>query len=333
MNAFAGYQPAIRDSALGSWESLRDSGIAVLQIGGWFDAATAGQVEGQRVFGGRLIMGPWVHGNRFPRDTDFPAGMMDLTAETLRFFDRHAKGTANGADDPTVLYYTMNARPGEEWRQADTWPALPRTVLYLGSGASLGAIAPAVAAQDILPPGGAHWFDGRYAALSRWYTGDMTQTNAGSLLHESEPLAQDAEITGTVTASLWISADQPDTNVFAMLQDVAPDGSASYITDGRLRASWRARQHLPWPGATRTWHRGFAEDLAPLPPGEPALLQFDFFPTSWVLRQGHRLRLTVTSDMGSNYDAPPLAGGRAITLTLYRGARHPSSLSLPMVTR
>jgi predicted acyl esterase len=103
------------------------------------------------------------------------------------------------------------------------------------------------------------------------------------------------------------------------------------VTDGRIRASWRAEHDLPWPGASRVWHRGFAEDITPLTPGEPTLLRFDFFPISYVLRQGHRLRLTITSGIGQTYDAPPLAGGEPIMLTLHSGPGHPSALTLPII--
>ena len=141
------------------------------------------------------------------------------------------------------------------------------------------------------------------------------------------------EITGTVTANLWIAADAPDVNVFAMLLDVAPDGSATYVSDGRLRASWRATHDLDWPGATRTWHRGYAEDIAPLDEGEPTLLTFDFFPTSYRVPAGHRLKLAVTTGIGEDYQQPPLANGQPVTLTLLTGGQHASSLSVPMQPR
>jgi putative CocE/NonD family hydrolase len=330
MNDFAGYQPALADSSTTQWEVLRDSGIAVLQIGGWFDAAVPGQIEGQRAFGGRVIMGPWTHGNRAPRDATLPNEAMDLTGETLRFFDMYTKGKATGANEPAFRYYTINAKPGEEWRSAASWPSYPRTSLYVGKAGSLNSAPARKAGSQSLKPGGARWFDGRYGALARWWTGDFSATNVGSLLHLSTPMTQDAELTGTVTANLWISADQKDANVYAQLQDIAPDGSATYITDGRLRASWRATQPLPWPGAERTWHRGYAEDIAPLTPGQPTLLRFDFFPISYVIREGHSLRLTITSSIGTDYDAPPLAGGNPVTLTLHHGAKYPSAIELPL---
>lgn len=332
MNEFAGYQPALADTSTTNWEVVRDSGIAMLQIGGWFDAAVPGQIEGQKAMGGRVIMGPWTHGNRAPRDAKLPNEAMDLTDATLRFFDQYTKGKVTGADKPAYLYYTIHAKPGQEWKTADQWPSLPKTSYFLARNGQLATSALHRSASETLKPGGARWFDGRYGALARWWTGDFSATNAGSLLHMSAPMKRDSELTGTVTANLWISADQPDANVYAMLQDVAPDGSATYITDGRLRASWRETHTLPWPGSERTWHRGFAEDIKPLKVGEPTLLRFDFFPISYVVREGHRLRLTITSSIGLDYDSPPLAGGNPITLKLHHGPRHPSAIELPLKT-
>lgn len=331
-NAFAGYRPALDDTSMTHWREVKDSGIAILQIGGWYDAAVAGQIEAQRLWGGRLIMGPWVHGNRTPRGAQIANANMDLTAETLRFFDHYAKGVDNGADRPGITYYTANAEQGQEWTTLATWPDHERTHLYLVASGALQASAP-VSASDAPATQGAqavHWFGGRYSPLNRWAEEGSAPVGEGSLLHETAALPSDTQITGTISAHLWISADQPDVDVFAMLLEIAPDGTASYITDGRIRASWRKVHPLPWGGKGRIWHRGFAEDLMPLEPGKPEQLQFDFFPVSHVVKAGHKLRLSVTASIGVAYHAPPLAKGGKARLTLYRDARHPSAISIPV---
>ncbi|AKH41952.1 hypothetical protein FHS61_002515 [Altererythrobacter atlanticus] len=328
MNEFAGYRPALADTAMTKWETLRDSGIGILQLGGWYDAAVAGQLEGQALWNGRLVMGPWVHGNRAPESLGLRDADLDLTGITIDFFDHYAKGKDNGTDRPAITWYTMNARTGEEWQTASQWPDLPRETLWLAEEGILARTKPAFGKAAILAPGGARWFDGRYTPLARAFTGDFSQTNRGSLLFDTQPFEQAREIAGTVTADLWISADQPDANVYAMLQDVAPNGTVSYITDGRIRASWRAEHQLPW-ASKLSWHRGYAEDIQPLVPGEPARVRFDFSPISYVLRAGHHLQLAVTSDIGQSYQQPPMAA-RPVELTVHRGSDHASSISIPM---
>jgi len=330
-NEYANYRPALDDTAMTHWREIQQSGIAILQLGAWYDAAVAGQIEGQRVLGKRLIMGPWVHGNRVGQGANLPNAERDLTAETIRFFDHYAKGIDNGADKPAIEYYTLNAPPGQEWTSVESWPDYPRTTMNLSDEEKLEAAAPTANGTPALyAPRDVSWFDGKYSPLNRWWRGDLGPTNAASLVHTSEPLAQDTEITGTIRGDLWISADQPDVDVFAMLQDVAPDGTATYVTDGWIRASWRKVHELPWGGNTRTWHRGYAEDIEPLVPGTPALLQFDFFPTSYVVKSGHRLRLALSTSIGMEYQSPPLAGGKKATITVYRDVARPSSISLPV---
>ncbi len=334
-NEFAGYAPGLDDTAMTRWREIRDSGIAILQIGGWYDAAVAGQIEGQRVWGGRLVMGPWVHGNRPGQGSDFPAAERDLDAEMLRFFDRHAKGIDHGADPPGISYYTINAAAGREWSTVPSWPSHPHQKLYLLAPGSLSGSSPGNASggEERHEPKDVVWFGGRYTPLARWPAAGAAPIGPGSLVHDSGPLQADLEIIGAVRAGIWISADRPDVNVFAMLLDVAPDGGARYITDGRIRASWRKVHPLPWEGGGRTWHRGHAQDLMPLQPGQPELLQFDFFPISYVVKTGHTIRLALATSIGVDYQSPPLAEGNPVTLTIYRDAHHPSAIALPVAPR
>jgi uncharacterized protein len=334
-NEYAGYRPALEDIAITHADSIKKSGIAVLQLAGWFDAAVAGVFEGQRQWGGRVIMGPWVHGNNQPKGGSYPNGDLDLNAEMLRWFDFYAKGIKNGADKTGVRYYTINAPAGTEWREIAQWPSSGqmKTTYYLTTGGLSQKNPEADGAKAVYPPQDVIWFGGvnNYSHLWRWWNGDMNDADAKSLSHTSEPLAKDTEITGTPVAKLWVSADAPDINVFAVLEDISPDGKSTYITDGRLRASWRKLNKPEWGDSDQSYHRGFAEDITPLALGEPVELVFDFFPISYVFKKDHRVRVSIATSLGQDYQAPPLAGGKAATLTLYRDAKYPSSVVLPVI--
>lgn len=330
-NAFAGNRPGLDDSPMHDAEAIRMSGIDVLEIGGWFDAGAAGQFETQRLWGGRTVMLPRTHGNR-EMDGRYPNDTFDVHAEVLRWFDYHAKDVNNGANWPGVTYYTINADPGSEWRYAPTWQAasFPQRTYYLsGQGLTPGqpqsGIDPVVYEQREVA-----WFDGRYVSGMRQWEGDMSEADSRSIFHDSAPLATSMEMTGTPTGSLWVSADQPDVNVYAAIEDVAPDGRSTYVTDGRLRASWREVSAPPWGGSDWNWHRGFEEDIAPLTPGEPVELVFDFYPISYVFAEGHRIRVSIITQTPNAYEAPPLANGQPVTLTLYRGSDRPSRIDLPL---
>ncbi len=332
-NTFDDYQPALQDSAITHNEAIRRSGIAVLSLGGWYDAALSGQMAAQAYWGGRVIIGPWGHGNGPVPGMDVPNGTMDLNAETLRWFDFHAKGVANGADQPGVLYYTVNAPEGREWRQAErwSWGGDRNATLYFGDDA-LTSAAPAEDAAPIIYQGrDVPWFDGTYAPLRHGWDGDMSAADAQSLSQTGPVLGQDTEVTGTPVARLWISADTPDVNIYAVLEDVSPDGRSTYVTDGRLRASWRALHPSPWGVAGHHWHRGNAADLQALTPDEPAQLVFDLYPVSYVFKAGHRIRISLVTSIGQAYQDPPLNVGRTPTLTLYRGGDRASLVEVPIV--
>lgn len=329
-NQFAGYRPAIEDSAMTHWQAIKASKIAVLQLGGWYDAAVAGQLEGQRLWGGRLVMGPWVHGNQPGRGANAPAADFDLDGEILRWFDTHAKN-AGRISKPSIRYYTANAPAGQEWREVARWPTYPMRNYFLKADGMLSSSPPEqngeaadYAQQDV------RWFDGQYSPLGRWWNGDMNASDALSLSHTLAPLSVDMEVTGTPSAKLWIAANAPDANLFAVLEDVAPDGKSTYVSDGRIRASWRAIAMPPWGRSPQAWHSGYLADLKPLGHGEASELVFDFFPISYVFKAGHRIRVSIATSIGQRYQDPPMAEGKPVRLTVYRDARHPSQIVLPV---
>lgn len=334
-DAYARNRPGIVDTPISYAAQIGRSGIAILQLGGWYDAAVAGQLEGERLWGGLTILGPWVHGNFIAPGLNFPHGTLDLQAETLRWFDHFAKSSDDGAGSSGILYYTVNAPDGSHWHRVSRWPPLGqsgRTYYLTQTGLSLEPpAANGVSAAYVTRA--VRWFADRYQPLVRSWKGDMSATDAESLAETSGPLAVDTQITGTTSAQLWISANALDVNVYAVLEDVSPDGRSSYVTDGRLRASWRKLARPPWGESPEHWHSGYARDIVPLTPGKPTELVFDFYPTSYVLRTGHRLRLSLATSLGKSWEAPPLARGRRVTLTVYRDERHPSAITIPILTQ
>ena len=93
---------------------------------------------------------------------------------------------------------------------------------------------------------------------------------------------------------LWITADAPDADIVARLDDVAPDGSVrSYNMHGQFRASHRARAKAPYDNFGLPWHSHKAADAQPLVPGTAAEVEFEMLPMSYIFKAGHRLRLTL----------------------------------------
>jgi predicted acyl esterase len=246
----------------------------------------------------KLIIGPATHCDwtTVKNLTGF-----DLIIEERRFFDYWLKGVENGVmDEPPVYYYTYNAPEGEEWTAAKTWPpASQATAYFLRNGGTLGTSKPDAAGAD------------------RIKVGDDAR-----LVYETEALGDDLTITGHPVVHLWVSATATDVDVYANLEDIAPDGTVtSYHMDGRLRASHRNEHEPPYDNLGLPWRTHLEKDTVSLSPGEPAELVFDLFPISYRFKPGNRIRLTLT--FGDPLKAAP-------DVSIHRGDDHPSYVTLPV---
>lgn len=299
-------------------DQIRLGGVPLYIQGGWKDELRdQGFIAHANIPGSRMVIGPWKHCN----SDDFA-----LLEEMHRFYDRHLKGIDTGIDrDAPVHYFTVNAPAGTEWRATADWP-LKQTQMrnFFLDGTKLSSTG------------------GRSKPVS--FTADYTvkcaDAGEGSQVQpchvegsgasmRGAALASDTEVTGNAIADLWISADKADANVFAYLEDVAPDGTVQVVTEGRLKASLRKEAKAPWalpPGVP--WHRAYKEDAQALTPGQPVRLRFDMMPTSWVFQKGHRMQITLT---GSDHRERARDLAEAPRITVYFDRDHASSIALPII--
>ena len=186
----------------------------------------------------KLILGPGKHCDwtTVLKETGF-----DIVTEELRFFDYWLRGIDNGVmREPAVTYYTYNEAPERAWKSSKVWPLRDekRTAFYLRDGA-LATDKPRVADGATRKPVS---YD---TDAEAFWTSGMTFVTA--------PLAQDTEVTGHASARLWLSSSATDADIIARIDDVAPDGTHTYVgVEGKLRASLRATAQA----ALR--HHGFA---------------------------------------------------------------------------
>jgi uncharacterized protein len=298
---------------------LRQLSVPVYIMGGWHDELRdQGLIALLNLPGSRVLIGPWRH----CQNPGF-----ELLQEIHRFFDTYLNGMAIGlAAEPPVHYFTMAGGEGGVWKTASTWP-VPGTRVqrwFVSQGTALERRAPdrqvqgtfVVHAAVDCPDGG---------------VGPFMQPchSAGEGLSvRSAALNADLTITGNPIVNLPLRADRADANLFAYLEDVAPDNRITVITEGRLKASLRAEATPPFAVPGTPWHRAYAQDASPLKPGEVATLHFDLLPTSYIVRAGHRLQLTL---MGADYRErarDPTVEGTRIILSSAPG--HPAWLDLPL---
>jgi hypothetical protein len=259
----------------------------------------------------------------------------------LRWFDYTLKGMVSGLAEKPVRIFVM----GENvWREEEDWPLrrARSTRFHLHSGGSANSLhgdgslsdsAPEAESPDafvydpanpVRTQGGGNCCDHDHLAPGV-FDQRPVENRADVLVYSTLPLDSDMEVTGPVTAELFVSSSAVDTDFTAKLVDVHPDGFARNLADGILRLRFR----------------NSFERAEPLVPGEIYKIKIDLWATSNLFRQGHRIRLEIASSNFPRYDrnlntgADLLTGERMLraSQTVYHDRDHPSALILPIVPR
>lgn len=130
------------------------------------------------------------------------------------------------------------------------------------------------------------------------------------LTYDSEPFATPMEVLGAPVVDLSVEAASEDPAFFAYLEDVAPDGRVTYITEGMLRAIHRR----PADPSTLPYDQGPAPhsfrraDAQLVTPGERMQVRFALFPTAARIERGHRLRIAIAGADASTFTFYPRDG-------------------------
>jgi uncharacterized protein len=322
---------------------LAASHVAAYFVGGWYDGWTRDTLLWYRNYPNprKVLIGPWYH----------PAtGHVDFAREYLRWFDYWLKGIDNGVmREPPITYFVLGAPKGHQWRTSYAWP-LPntkRTRFYFQQGrtGSINSMNDGGLSAVIPPVSTAHdAFTINYTATvginNRWtLTGAggsgaqpyqyMRENDAKGLTYTTAPLKFPTEVTGSPIVHLWLASSSTDVDIFAYFEEILPDGTSQYVTEGKLRASHRALEVAPYDNMGLPYHRSFTTDIRPLVPGRMTELVFDLEPTSILFHTGNRIRLTITGADKDTYDTP--IQKRAPTLWISRARQHASYVDLPII--
>jgi uncharacterized protein len=295
----------------------------------------------------KLLMGPWNHieaagGLGLPAD-----GVPPIDRIALQWFDRYLKGLPTGAEAlPNVTQFVYGH---EHYVTAADWPHPQARAerLYLRGDRALTADQPAAdeAGNVVLqqPLNGVC-----SASTAQWTAGLVgllplpcfEEDNLATLLDarfDTPPMTAPMWVSGPIQADLWISTTALNAGVSVRVADVAPDGSARALTNGLLTASFRAvdasRSRYLDGEMIQPWHPFTAESEQTVTPGEPMLLQVEVFPSSFMIAEGHRLRISVgPSDIPHGLPPlPDLIPGLLGAMTILSDEAHPSSVVLPVV--
>ncbi|MYC99242.1 MAG: CocE/NonD family hydrolase [Gammaproteobacteria bacterium] len=333
-----------RRSPSGHLPQIEESGAAMFIRAGWQDAGTVNGTLGryntisnaQHVF-----IGPWDHGARNdadpfrPDDAPVAPDAAARFTELVAFFDAHLKDGGSEQTPTEINYYTLGA---DRWTRTEIWPpeGFDDVTWYFGAEGMLTREAPSAAdAEDAYTVD----FTATTGTRNRWYTnggggdvvyGDRRDEDAKLLTYTSAPMEVDTEITGHPVVTLHVASTESDGAFIVYLEDVAPDGTVRYLTEGQLRAVMRAVTDDPPLYRKYGPHRSeLRADAMPLVPGEVAEISFDLWATSVLIREGHRIRVAIAGADADTFLRYPRDGGVPV-LSVQRNATYPSAIVLPM---
>jgi putative CocE/NonD family hydrolase len=330
-------------SPSGHLPAIEESGVAMFIRAGWQDAATVNGTLGRYMTISntqQVYIGPWDHGARrdadqfHPDDTPVYPSSDEQFAQMFAFFDRYLKEGGEPVES-SITYYTLGA---DRWTTTSTWPpeGFTNERWYLSADASLTAAGPPAAGADDYTID----FDVTTGRHNRWFTnnggggdvvyGDRRVMDERLHTYTSNPFDKDREITGHPIITLYVRSTHEDGLFIAYLEDVAPDGRVTYITEGELRGIMRRESDEPPLYKKMGPHRSeLRADAMPLVPGEVAELTFELWATSVLIREGHRLRVAIAGADGDTFARYPLDGGVPV-ITVERNTRYPSHIVLPI---
>ncbi|MDD9961494.1 MAG: CocE/NonD family hydrolase [Gammaproteobacteria bacterium] len=337
------------------WGLQRETpNMPMLHMAGWHDSFVRGQLDDYAALAAReggppqkLIVLPDKHGNQmnpattpmgeilFPAEYSIDQIMMAKTAPAdagelyTRWMDRWLKGVENGIENEAPI--TLFVQGDNEWRSEHEWP-LARTQwtnFYLGETLSSEvASAPGVDEYDYDPANPVPAKGGSFVNLGippGMYEQSEIEARQDVLVYSSDGLTSDTEVTGPICARLWVATSAVDTDFTVKLVDVDEAGNAYNVCDG----------------VTRLRYRGEAPGL--VTPGEIQEVNVDLTPTSYVFREGHRLRVQVSSSNFPLFDPNPNTGKSLLTdetnemvvahQSVFSGGDHPSHIVLPIIPR
>ena len=141
-------------------------------------------------------------------------------------------------------------------------------------------------------------------------------------MYTSEALKEDIEVTGNIRPILYVSSDAKDTDFTVKLVDVQPNGTAYNVDDTIFRARYR---------------EGYDKEVFMEKEGIYKITPTPMS-TSYQFKQGHRIRIEISSSKfpqymrnlnsgGNNYDETE---GVVAINTIHHSPEHPSMIILPI---
>lgn len=315
------------NSLLARKAKVEARGLPMFVLTGWLDESSPAQVLHRfNVFSNpqELVLGPFTHGgfqgdDPFGRPLDMTYGPQ--TQRMADFFDRYLKDGPEHPIAKSVHYYVLG---GGVWRDSPSWPPANSAAVkwYPQAGHVLGATA-----QD-----GSDTYKVDFKAttgtlsgyrgqvdLSKTDYGDRAKEDAHLLTYTSAPMTVDMELAGNPVAHLHLSSSASAGLVIVYMEDVAPNGRVTYITQGLLNLAHRKLATSDTGTSADPLHSYQRADMMPMMPGVAEDVIVAISPVAARIAKGHRLRVAIAGADDNNLERLPAKGDATLTLALGEG--------------
>ena len=330
---------------------LADLDLPIFFTDGWYDMTVGpidffSRLEKSRPSDNRyLLVGPWDHyqtaahsqpgddnGDRILPDN----GAFNHVDLRLAFFDRYLKGNKKALAHKERVHVYITGSPDSNancWRGFETFPA-PSTeykLLYLHSRGD---------ARSFPGDGCLSWQEPTDETADS-YTYDPTlptqsqvensqdrrdvEVRSDVLTYTSQPLTAPLTILGDIKLILHAASDGPDTDWFALITEVFPDGQSKSF-------------HYAPPAFRARYREGFDKEVF-LTPNKPEEFTISMGPAGHQIAVGNRLRLSIFSAAFPEYEPNTNTGNEAATditmrvaqQTIFHDSERPSRIELPVI--
>jgi predicted acyl esterase len=319
--------------------------IPMLQIGGWYDqnidkmmdwyAATrnnaAVSVQDQQW----LLVGPWVHGgtgtayvgSSLQGELTYPNAEFKSDTMAWNFLNYYLLDAPNSWDTTSMITYYETGK--DVWRTSNssTIEASTDDVLYLNNGGALintlgnGTTSFVCDPSDPSPTLGGPTLStgldqGPYDQISLISRSDV-------VAFETLPLGDEVNVSGRITATIFVSSDQPDGDIAIRLVDEYPDGRNMLVTDGIRRIRFR---------------NGYTQaDESFMTPGQIYQVEITLPFTNYTWKVGHKIKILISGNNATRWDINLQDGGtmyqpgtgNVANLTIHHDGVSPSTITLP----
>ncbi len=159
-----------------------------------------------------------------------------------------------------------------------------------------------------------------------------------NVIYQTSPMDEDFAINGPIQADVYASTTNFAGLVSVRVDDVAPNGTVTPITNGLINMKHRAtddsRSRTLNGETIQPWHTFSESDESVVIPNITAKFPIEIQPTSAVIKKGHRLRVAVGPSnlpQGTIFGAEGLLQLLPTWLTVENNRWYPSSIVLPVV--